>query len=181
MTVMRPNPQLPSATEVFDTQAKARFWMKASPAPADACWIWWGARGRSGYGNFGVGKKTYLAHRAAYELVNGPIPEGLDLDHLCRNKRCVNPSHLEPVTFLTNMRRRYGLDPSIEQKDYPGHEAAGDLADTQAHYRRWTAPELETAARLDLTTREIALKLGRTHRSVVSMRVRLGVVQEAKR
>jgi hypothetical protein len=123
----RPYPPLPPASETFDKEAKARFWRKVSPGPADACWIWHGASNAKGYGNVGrkVGarKVTYLAHRVAYEVTHGPVPSGLDLDHTCRNKRCVNPGHLEPVTFLANMRRRYAEKP--DERDthcLRGHE-----------------------------------------------------------
>ncbi len=69
------------------------------------CWIWIGAK-RGGYGRFKVaGQKSVTAHRASYELHVGPIPEGMQLDHLCRNPACVNPSHLEPVSAAENVRR----------------------------------------------------------------------------
>jgi hypothetical protein len=109
--VDRPYPPLKPASETFDARAKARFWSKVSPAPADACWTWHGAKNCRGYGNVGRNHKTYLTHRVAYELTVGPVPVGMDLDHLCRNKGCVNPTHLEPVTFLANMRRRYSAAP----------------------------------------------------------------------
>lgn len=109
--IARPNPGLPDANLAFDRKAKARFWQKVSPAPSHECWMWRGAVGKSGYGNVGRNKITYLAHRLGYEFTYGPTPSGLDLDHLCRVKLCVNPVHLEPVTFLENMRRRYELNP----------------------------------------------------------------------
>ena len=78
------------------------------------CWLWTGALNGVGYGNFGLGRhephRTRLAHRVMYELRRGPIPEGLQLDHLCRVPRCVNPDHLEPVTPAENSRR--GMSPS---------------------------------------------------------------------
>lgn len=67
------------------------------------CWEWQGYRIR-GYGTFHYGGPK-MAHRVAYELLVGPIPEGLQLDHLCRNPPCVNPAHLEPVTPRENVLR----------------------------------------------------------------------------
>lgn len=58
-----------------------------------------------GYGQFWDGTKTVRAHRFSYELARGKIPEGLDLDHLCRNRACVRPDHLEPVTDKENVHR----------------------------------------------------------------------------
>jgi hypothetical protein len=74
----------------------------------DACWRWVAALDRHGYGAFRFRGKTARAHRAAYEIVEGPIPDGLELDHLCRTPACVNPAHLEPVTHAENVRRGNG-------------------------------------------------------------------------
>lgn len=68
------------------------------------CWEWVGGKSH-GYGYFSIGKKLVRAHRFLYELYKGKIPIGLDLDHLCRNRKCVNPEHLEPVTRRENMNR----------------------------------------------------------------------------
>lgn len=70
------------------------------------CVEWTGAISTGGYGRIGIdGRRTGQAHRVAYELVVGPIPDGLQLDHLCRNRRCVLPQHLEPVAQAENIRR----------------------------------------------------------------------------
>lgn len=62
----------------------------------------------TGYSNFGIRAGHYISgHRLAYLLVKGPIPDGLHLDHLCRNKRCVNPAHLDAVPQAVNTRRAY--------------------------------------------------------------------------
>jgi hypothetical protein len=72
------------------------------------CWPWRGATNQRGYGNFMLTDgATAKSHRVTYELLVGPIPEGLELDHTCRNTGCVNPAHLEPVTHAENIRRGY--------------------------------------------------------------------------
>ena len=68
------------------------------------CWKWESALNK-GYGVFSIKNKTKQAHRLSFELFSGRIPKGLQLDHLCRNPKCVNPSHLEPVTPKENMNR----------------------------------------------------------------------------
>src|SRR2546421_371384 len=69
------------------------------------CLLWQGAKNRCGYGHLKVGAHTHLAHRFIYETYRDVIPEGLQLDHLCRRRDCVNPDHLEPVTARENTRR----------------------------------------------------------------------------
>lgn len=69
------------------------------------CWTWTGHTNGRGYGRIGVDGREQYVHRVAYELFVGPIPEGLEIDHLCKNTRCVNPAHLEPVTHDENVRR----------------------------------------------------------------------------
>lgn len=76
---------------------------------ASGCWEWTGTRDSGRYGRISVpGDSGAGVHRVVYELVKGPIPEGLVLDHLCRNPPCVNPSHLEVVTHRENTLRGVG-------------------------------------------------------------------------
>jgi HNH endonuclease len=70
-----------------------------------ACWMWQGGDQGEGYGRMSVNRRNVPAHRAYYEQVHGPIPDGLTIDHLCKVPGCVNPDHMEPVTFRENRRR----------------------------------------------------------------------------
>lgn len=89
----------------------------------NGCWEWLGAKQSSGYGSRGNGRgKSELTHRAAYEIVVGPIPFGLTIDHLCFNKACVNTDHMEPVTRSENSRRKIEAQTHCKR----GHELAGD-------------------------------------------------------
>ena len=82
-----------------------KFWRRFKPNAA-GCWIWTGTVGKNGYGYFWIGaQRKELAHRWAYEYLRGPVPPDLELDHLCRVPRCVNPRHLEAVTHAENVRR----------------------------------------------------------------------------
>lgn len=87
---------------VFGDDAR-RFWAKVDAS--GSCWMWTASTNGGGYGGFTIRGTRTGAHRYAYERMVGPIPEGMDLDHLCRNRRCVRPSHLEPVTRSENVAR----------------------------------------------------------------------------
>ena len=95
--------------------ASDKFWSKVQVGGLFDCWAWRGGKQSGGYGALVVGSRTdgsrrvVLAHRWSYEYAVGPIEGGLDIDHLCRNRACVNPLHLEPVTHRVNCLR--GVSP----------------------------------------------------------------------
>lgn len=80
-----------------------RFWEKVEKGPG--CWEWLSSKWRDGYGRFSVMGRRVPAHRVSWELSRSKIPDGLVIDHLCKNTSCVNPDHLEPVTSRENTRR----------------------------------------------------------------------------
>lgn len=92
-------------------QVARNFWSKVQQR--GECWEWTGHLTEKGYGQFGLDGKPFLAHRVSYMLHIGELPEDLTVDHLCMNKRCVNPLHLECVTRGENIRRAWaaGLNP----------------------------------------------------------------------
>jgi len=88
----------------LNDQLLERFWNKVEVQPS-GCWEWMAYKWPDGYGCFYFDGKLVRAHRFSYELNKGKIPVGLQLDHLCRNRRCVNPTHLQPVTCKENLHR----------------------------------------------------------------------------
>lgn len=90
---------------------------------ADGCWQFTGRLNPDGYSrvHLGRGKPGVQGHRLAYEVLMGPVPDGLDLDHLCRNRGCVNPAHLEPVTRQVNLLRGQTITASKAQQTHCIH------------------------------------------------------------
>lgn len=112
-----------------------RFEKHYVPVPESGCWLWVGAIQENGYGRFYIDGKMVQAHRYAYEQKHGLIPEGLELDHLCRVRLCVNPDHLEPVTRKENLSR--GINANSEKSHCPkGHHYSGENLYTQPDGRR---------------------------------------------
>lgn len=109
----------------------AKVSMQPCPQMSNAgdCWVWTGATDGGGrYGSIGYARKVWRTHRLAYTLLVGPVPDGMDLDHLCRVTLCCNPAHLEPVTHQTNIHRGVSIQARNAAKTHchRGHELAGD-------------------------------------------------------
>lgn len=103
-----------------------RIFDQISPEPNSGCWLWLGYVNKGGYGTVYHEKKMHKAHRLIYQAVRGPIPPSLQLDHLCRVRCCVNPSHLEPVTLLENIRRGESGYNRKKQECKHGHPFTAD-------------------------------------------------------
>lgn len=140
-----------------------KFWSRVSPEPNSGCWIWIGGLSPNPSGDYGhvkwMGRYTG-AHRVAYSLLRGSIPFGLELDHLCRFTRCVNPWHLEPVPRRVNLRRGFGfVGQNARKVNCPRGHAYDILTDrfrgcrtcrrerdrNDKRYRRWSDPAWRTA------------------------------------
>ena len=94
------------------------FWFYVEKT--ESCWLWKGSRAKNGYGNFhvpgsGMNGSTVYAHRYSYEEIKGKIPYGMDLDHKCRVRHCVNPEHLEVVTRSENLKRGRALESTAQR------------------------------------------------------------------
>lgn len=111
------------------------------------CWIWTGQCDHRGYGRFALGRRHLIAHRYGYEAMVGPIPDGLEIDHLCRARACVNPDHLEPVTHRENLRR--GTSPIAAQmnRDRCIHGHAFDRLAPDGRRKCTTCERLRAARR----------------------------------
>lgn len=134
-----------------DQERIERFW--SNVVEVDGCWEWQGYRNRAGYGQITWSRQGILAHRHAYALTYGPIPDGMVIDHLCRNPPCIRPDHMEPVTIAENSLRG---KPGIRPTHCPhGHPYVGD----NVYYRfperqRW--PVCRVCARAQRRARRAA-------------------------
>ncbi len=101
-----------------------RFSARYIPEPNSGCWLWEGHLNQDGYGTLGI----HQAHRVAWKLLCGPIRSDHDIDHLCRNRCCVNPAHLEPVTTRVNVLRGQNFSAFYAVRTHcdAGHPYDGD-------------------------------------------------------
>jgi len=101
--------------QFMNSEVRERFWSRIERGDPEECWPWRTRSSRNGYSLWEWLGMSWMVHRVAYTLVKGPIPDGLTVDHLCRNKRCCNPSHLDAVTGSENTKRameaKYGSRP----------------------------------------------------------------------
>lgn len=124
---LRPHRPLPPAID--------RFWSRVEKRE-DGCWAWTGGLGSQGYGNIiDDAKKRIYAHRFSYSMFRGDIPPGLELDHLCRVRRCVNPDHLEVVTRKVNSDRGFGPSGINSRKTHCIRGHPFDAANTAIYIR----------------------------------------------
>lgn len=152
-----------------DDRLKARFWVKVAIGGPDTCWPWLAYRGKSkrglDYGKIGIDGRIHFAHRIAWELTNGPIPDGLRVLHRCDNPPCCNPAHLFLGTQGDNVqdmwdKQRHGA----RAKPPVGHRCRGEAH----HSARLTATDVVEVRRLaadGMSIRAIAEQFGITPQS----------------
>lgn len=109
------------------------FWPKVARSEPDQCWPWLGYIMANGYGRYQAKGTTWWVHRLAYTLTNGPIPAKMQLDHLCRNRACCNPAHLEPVSQRENILRGEGISAIHARQTHCIHGHEFTPANTRRH------------------------------------------------
>lgn len=123
-----------------DVELATRFWIKVASVDPSACWPWTAGRNRLGYGKFGIEGRAHYAHRIAWELTHGPIPDGLRALHRCDNPPCCNPAHLFLGTQGENIQDMHDKGrhrPKVVHPIPPGH-ARGEAC----HSAKLTAPDV---------------------------------------
>lgn len=124
-----------------------RFWSKVNKT--EICWNYEIGAGSSGYAHFKLGGKSHKAHRLSYEWAVGPIPEGMQIDHMCHNRRCVRPDHLRPVTNKQNHENRAGAQSNSATgvRGVVQHKRTGKFYGVVAHHgKRYATGRFTTVA-----------------------------------
>jgi len=116
--------ELEKEVQHMDSTIVDRLMMRTIKNSESGCWVWTGSLRCQGYGRISHNKQVWLVHRLAYTIFKGSIPDGLQIDHLCRNRACWNPEHLEVVTVRQNVLRGAGLPAENARKTHcpQGHE-----------------------------------------------------------
>lgn len=140
-----------------------RFWSKVDRSDPDGCWPWIAKTRSMGYGYFHWQGQQRPAHRVSWQLLRGEIPANADLDHLCRNRVCVNPAHLEPVTHHVNVLRGEGFSGKNARKTHcpQGHEYSPEntIVRTKGDGKStWTSRECRICTREGNTRRVQAFR-----------------------
>lgn len=147
------------------TPVAERFWPKVDKRSSDECWPW--TAGLAGpYGSFYDGRANTKAHRIAYQLVKGEIPDGLQIDHLCRNRLCCNPNHLEAVTSRENTLRGFGSSAVNARKTHCINGHPFDEANTyvqRQNHRDCRACKIEAIRRSRAADRVVGLRDDEEH------------------
>lgn len=132
------------------------FWSRVDKTSSETgCWLWTAMKDTGGYGTVSWNGKMKKSHRISYLLTRGEVSKALTLDHLCRNRACVNPDHLEPVTMRVNALRGFGASAQNAKRTHckHGHELSGDnLAIYQGKYGEFRQCRICTRKRAHLWT-----------------------------
>ena len=116
-----------------DSRLPDRFWDKVEPEPNTGCWLWSAAVNQAGYAWYNVSGDPDRGHRVSYEALVGAIPDGLEIDHLCRVRCCVNPDHLEAVPHRVNMHRGFAPHGINARKTHCKRGHPFDAANTHSY------------------------------------------------